>query len=831
MSIKNLNTESIRDLILAVSQNEAKDYLFILPSLEIKKQMVESMALELQTVPDKKILRLNEFYTHLAQETEPLLQFLDKDLLVLLLKDALSGDKRFESYISLTQVALDYISIFSPILGRDIYRQAFEELIENDPSFLKNYGDIYGFMTQIWDQLNLMKRIIPSWSLGWLYKNFKLIEMQPKSIYIVGYDKLKQIEKDFFEELSLTWDIYDVQILNTQKSLTPNQNNVIQVTSLSDEILWCVDFLQKNTKVDSINFIIPKNKWFYKELLEVFVNEGDKNIYEDDKENLRSKINNFLSPLNLQGQDYSQVDIQNVFSEKHKDFKNFAEYELQIHNVFDLNLLKIKVESTAKPPSEAINFLTFLDWTLSSNAGFKDEVLRKLYTLALQIPTNLTLTYLDWLSFINLKLNSLSSSLKSEKFNFYTIEEMPWRAEETNVFLSCTRSDYEKNTFAYLTEFEVDKIKTDLGFDLEGIGLAETFLKELADSSQFSLKNYFLCPQYDHLGASQQTPKFIEELKWTQEAKEIQYDGHSNTEVEKVLKDINQCQLQNFTIKSLSASSLQKYIDSPFEFYLEKVLGQQDKEPLDFDPSALMSGSILHLLLEKGVEKNLDLQHLNTIVKTEIDNAYSVWSDTRIQEIQMSKYLEDIWDYIQKDNLEKQKTGRKTLFLEKNFKAFFDLTDLRFYLEEKKGRICFKGKIDRIDVVGKNCYVIDYKSTKASIENIKNLTSKPRVQMPIYAMMIQDGVIDVPYIVAGLIYIAIKDQFEIIPSLMLASESAAILGETISSRSGASADETRFKGVIEEYRKYMASVIKEMQHNTFSPLVYEGEPRTFNSDF
>lgn len=831
MSIKTLQIGSIPELIKKASLNEATDYLFILPSLETKKEMVERMAQELKTVPDKRILRLNEFFINLTVESEPLIQFLDKDLLILLLKSSLNS----QPYAPFTQVALDYVSIFAPILGRDLYREALEELIESDPTFLKNYGDIYGFMIQIWDQLNASKRILPAWSLGWLYKNFKLLENKHKTVYIIGFNKLKNIEKEFFEELAKSWDIYDTQIINDSAHLADNKNTVVHLTSLADEVAWCLDYL-KNKPIDEVtNFIIPKTKWYYKELLESFV-QNETEIFETESENIRNKINSFLSPLRVQSDEYKNSDIQNIMSGQKEVFTSYEELRQQTANIFDLNLLKSSLRSVNDLPSEkTMNFFTFLDWALfskhSDKTDYKEDILRKLYSLALQIPNNLKLSYRDWYSFVNVKLEAVSPSLKSRNFNFYTIEEMPWQTQTHNIFLSCTRMDYERSAFAYLSDFEVDKIKTDLGFDLQGIGLAENFALELQENAKLSMSNYFICPNFDHIGASQQKPKFVESMVSLESTIVENYEVPKNENILTILKNINKCVLPEFKIKHLSASSLQKYISDPYSYFLDKVLGLKDEDPLDLDPSHLMSGSIFHLLLEKGIDNNLGQHELEKIVKDEVTSFYRNWKNTNSQERQISKYVEDFTKYIENDKLEKQTKNRKTLFVEKDFEAYFDLSDLKFYKDYKKGRVGFKGQIDRIDVINNKCFIIDYKSTKNSVNLVRNLKAEPQIQMPLYAMMIQDKIVDLPYPLIGLVYIAIKDNFEVIPSMILPEGAEDLMGEPLHPRHMARVDHLEFNGIIDEYRRYIKSVILDMQNNTFNPLIFEGEERAYFTDF
>lgn len=822
MSVIHQKFSSFEDLFQKTFQDGTEWPIFILPSLEMKKDMVEVLANKYRTVPDQNILRLNEFFIRQVQRLAPEIQFLDKDLLNLTLKMNLNSSPDFKQYTPFIDVALDYISILSPILGRDIYRQALEELIESDELFLKNYGDIYPFLVQLWDLLLKTKQLLPSWSLGWLFLNFVDLENKPLTIYILGYNKLKKIEKDFFEDLSNSWSVVNVEVDPGFDLASPdneNTNYICKVVSPTDEIELCLKLLENSDETHNINIIAPKTKWFYKNIIEVFLPRDPENPEEMVGESFREQLNSFLTPLKVFKGDFHQGDIQRLWRQKSEIFNSESDFKKATFELFETKkLLELHEHlKNYRTPEGAIHFMDFLDAVVASHEATQsmENVLRKIYPLAIQIPKNLKLDISTWLNFIDLKLDQISPFLKSSKLNFYTLEETRWAQGETNIFLSCTRQDYERSLFAYLSDYEISKIKDDLGFDLEGLSPAEAFKKELEDNSFKAMTNYFLVPEFDFMGTSQQLPQFIQELET--HGAHI-YESNTLREAPKVIneiKNVNKCEVDNFTLTRLSASALQMFIDRPYEYFLTYVLGLKDEDPIDVDPSALLSGVAFHGILAEFLNKeDLSFEEMSLFTKDMVKENYKYWSNTLAPEMQISKYLKDIQEYLLQDRERKIRTKTKTIALEKKFEAFFDLNDLKFYKDNTEGRIRFSGAIDRIDLCEEHIYVLDYKSGKAN--NLPyNVFSSPQVQMPLYGMIIQDGILDIPGELAGLLYVSIKSQFQDVPVLMIKDHAEKYLERKLSPQNSASLSVECFNETILEYRHYVKAKIIELQNNNF----------------
>lgn len=837
MSILSQSYPSLESMIQSVFQNETDAPTFIMPSLELKKSLVEKLAFKFGTVPDDRILRLNEFFSRQVQELAPEIQFLDKDLLGLLLKMQLQQVEEFKKYMPFIDVALDYISIFAPILGRDHYRQALEEFIQSDELFLRNYGDIYPFLVRLWDRMLNAKQLLPAWSLGWLFLNLGDLGQKPKTIYILGFNKLKSIEKELFEELAHSWQVIDVTLQGPSVEAA-SKSAIYKLVSPMDEVQFCLQQYKDSSDAQSINIIAPKSKWFYKNILETYLAQESNTSSKEESLTFREQVHAFLSPVRLQAGQYEYEDLKRVwFANKH-NFKNEQDFQKSTTELFESTKL-IELDQHLKDfklPDDAVVLLDFLDTLIKSHSYPErfDKVLRKIYPIALQTPKNIRMDVSSWLQFLSLKLDKVLPSLSSKTINFYTPEEVRWVSGETNIFLSCTRQDYDKSPFAYLTEYETEKLSSDLGFNLEGLSPLKSFEEELERNAHANVHKYFLVPEFDFIGTSQQPSQIIQNLEkqgvhaYTQKDVSWEKLQHQHT-----LEDISRCNVQNFKLKELSASSLQMYIDRPYEYFLNYVLKLKDEEPINVDPSSFMSGTVLHALLAQFLDQEIvDTQKMRKVIEEHVQKDYQFWSNTKAAEVQISRQMEAIQAYIQTDMERKARTQSRTLALEQKFEAYFDIQDLRFYKTHQDGRIKFTGVIDRIDECQGHLYILDYKSGKAqSLKN--NITTEARVQMPLYAMILQDRILDLEGELAGLQYVSIGSQFEEVPALMIRDFAEKYLEKKLHHQTKAGVSQEGFVEVIDEYREFFKYKILDIQNQKFGSWWkdYSGQIHLVDVDF
>lgn len=174
--------------------------------------------------------------------------------------------------------------------------------------------------------------------------------------------------------------------------------------------------------------------------------------------------------------------------------------------------------------------------------------------------------------------------------------------------------------------------------------------------------------------------------------------------------------------RSVSPTGLESLVQCPFQFFAGKTLmlkpaPDRPQERLQ----ARITGTILHEALEKWQTRR-DRDFVEVFEET--------FEDTCRRKHLPAGYKLEVERFLlrniarQVGATEKWKTPDRTL-VEETFELPF------------LGDITVKGRIDRIDVFGNDCVVIDYKSSKTA--NVQRLVeSEAKLQGPIYALAARD---------------------------------------------------------------------------------------------
>jgi ATP-dependent helicase/DNAse subunit B len=214
--------------------------------------------------------------------------------------------------------------------------------------------------------------------------------------------------------------------------------------------------------------------------------------------------------------------------------------------------------------------------------------------------------------------------------------------------------------------------------------------------------------------------------------------------------------------KQLTASSLDTYMNCPFQFYLKYIAGIKEQEKVEEKFSPVEMGLIIHATMEyllktviesKGsytIDKQ-DFKQILDNIDSQIKNAFlnhlnignpdefEYTGNLLIVKEVIKKYLTDILRY------DEQRAPFEIIQLEgsESFKS-----DIEIEQQGKKIKIGIKGIIDRIDKIGNKLYVIDYKTGKAdkefsSIEELFNPESEKRkkaiTQLMFYSVLVKEN--------------------------------------------------------------------------------------------
>ena len=168
--------------------------------------------------------------------------------------------------------------------------------------------------------------------------------------------------------------------------------------------------------------------------------------------------------------------------------------------------------------------------------------------------------------------------------------------------------------------------------------------------------------------------------------------------------------LKNFT---WSATSLKIYLSCKRKFYLQYI-AHLNEHTNSLKPKGFELGSIVHNCLQKLFERHsvseISYDNLLTIINEEKQNNAYLLLDLEIWKNRLREFIE----------YEKNRTPYEVIALEKPFEI------------EYQG-IKLKGAIDRIDKVGDEYFILDYKtSSNLKIDTLKNYESSNDFQLEFY---------------------------------------------------------------------------------------------------
>ncbi|MFH1074686.1 MAG: PD-(D/E)XK nuclease family protein [Candidatus Firestonebacteria bacterium] len=176
----------------------------------------------------------------------------------------------------------------------------------------------------------------------------------------------------------------------------------------------------------------------------------------------------------------------------------------------------------------------------------------------------------------------------------------------------------------------------------------------------------------------------------------------------------------------LSVTAIDRYLDCPFIFYLEKILGMEILEEPKFEIESAKIGALLHQVMEGSFapgkkDPGLLEEKITFSVETELKKTalHEFWKD------HIRKRVDTLLNRILREE--------RVLFKEYPY----------VYCVEKKGRFklknveaAVKGRIDRVDCSDKEYAVIDYKSGSGAKTYFEKTVKGESIQLALYARMI-----------------------------------------------------------------------------------------------
>ena len=255
-------------------------------------------------------------------------------------------------------------------------------------------------------------------------------------------------------------------------------------------------------------------------------------------------------------------------------------------------------------------------------------------------------------------------------------------------------------------------------------------------------------------------------------------------------------EIKNIGLKGFSPTSLTNYIRNPIDFYKKNILKINDTNEVEESVAANTFGTIVHDSLEdlyqpfigQYLSKEL-LEGLSSeiepIVKSNFIETYADGDITRGKNlIAYNVIIKYIQNFIALEIKEVAKHQIKIIALEQNLEVLIEIP--------KVGPVRLKGKLDRIDEVDGITRIVDYKTGKVELRNVKindwddlisNYDKSKAFQLLCYSLLfdasypisiVKAGIISFKNLNSGLLNFSFKNAEEINQSTLLEFKSVLI---------------------------------------------------------
>ena len=273
---------------------------------------------------------------------------------------------------------------------------------------------------------------------------------------------------------------------------------------------------------------------------------------------------------------------------------------------------------------------------------------------------------------------------------------------------------------------------------------------------------------------------------------------------------------------SVSATSLTKLSQCAFKFYAEKILSLSESHIYDLDIDPMYQGSLMHRVLELLVEHYPSLEMTSEELSSLYDEASRenevAGEHQEFWQLEKPRHLQLITRFIQAEKeWRKQYPHTKPVALEQSIEGFITPQDDTILLTAKavnEDSLAFRGKIDRVDEDPQGYLgLIDYKASKsAGILSFKNWAGNDQFQLALYAMVIEEGVIEgwLDRKVGAAFYLFLKDQQRGQGFVLDACANSFMATKPVS--------EDDKQAVWQEMKSSIAAALRHLKEGDFRPI-------------
>ena len=278
---------------------------------------------------------------------------------------------------------------------------------------------------------------------------------------------------------------------------------------------------------------------------------------------------------------------------------------------------------------------------------------------------------------------------------------------------------------------------------------------------------------------------------------------------------------------SVSASTIENYLDCPFVFAAKKLFRLSDDPALDLDVDASTRGSLMHAIFARLTEAQpmrfeyTDDELLEIIAHARRVSATEL-ADERLWAPLAARYLAMARKFL---NFEKEWRQRfpatTTIGRELNVNGWLTQTGaLKPNVEGAKPHdavLAFRGRIDRVDTdQSGHAAVIDYKSSAGGLKQFGSWIKDNQLQLLLYAMALEGGLTEAPAfdVMAAVYYVAKGPDRD---TGLLVDDQAQGLFAIENARAKNHTDTAGKNELFSDTRDVLQAVLAKMQAGEYAP--------------
>jgi len=746
---------------------------WVVSDLQSKWEIQNRLLTDNAVLEEEAVLRASEFWVKLlfrvrSKWTLVSRELFDQWIWNWLRENPLSWIKANES-ASLVHAHLEF---FAPLFLEEENGELLEEWFDKNPDSVIRWRHLYEICQRLWEDLSQAGIVSPSLVPVVLLHELQEESQQewsqslwPRKIFLDLGPQPRSVERRLAEKLSERLEVVFIETQTDLKGLALEGALLRLPTQLGEAkqaVALVRRLLEEGHAPKEIALLAPDIERFWPSLHYLFKTEGvpcNKPFVQrliDDP-----CVQKWMSSLRIKLEKFTRKDLESFFFQKtaraEMSFEDFRYYFETLKNPGDATRWS-GWKSGEKAPAEPLSLVEFFEWALLSwPKDFKAEALERVWkTLSRDYDPRLRMTAPHWFFYVESKISKAETPVEEavrEGIQLLSLSSAEWSAAKSVIFMGLNESDLTANSPLAVSKFEMEKLKQDLGFELDGNALSvdELYLGWIA-RKEFQEK-FFLTSGVTFSGDEVSPSKYWLRSAFSKGKEKVgEVLSPQPTRFDELARGIESGETPFQPVPlpeiSLSATGIKSYFTCPFTFFASKALKLSDQPVLDFDLDPMSKGRILHGVLEEVV---------GDLAAYEDDQAVRDLIERQKEKLGVALGEEKLWPAMREElfkltghfivmekELRTLHPQMKNLGLELGFEAYFDVEKEKIFKEKKNPTdVKITGRMDRVDGDGAGgAVIVDYKLSSGRLKGWKGWLEDGDLQMPLYSLVLEEGATD-----------------------------------------------------------------------------------------